>query len=417
MSDSSDSSDNSDIIPDLSEKSASEKSISKKSASKNSVKKSGKLKVGIVLNYKKAELKKEELLNVNSKKMPWLALAKEEKYKSHVIVIKKSGKARSFVAADVAIGIYLESHYPSKVEVDYITPPEISTRRFKKNDIVFVIIYDLLEAFHLSDKKIFYSFKNALKNSSNVYPPYAYQKFVNNKCNYYTHLAQKGVPVAPTYCITREKWYSKSPTKFVTNLLARVKAKHWDSIIAKPVYGQEAIGFAKFMECQDHRGKLEKYLAKNVPKYKSIVIQQYIPGFDKNKPEIRTYFVDGKYVYSVVTTESIVGQVKQEGGKYALPQKEWEHVLKLAKKTMATLPKLELKGQHKHPILTRIDIGSGLEDTKHSPYGYFVNEVEFVPSLYIEDQDYPVVQKIAKSLYSVAKEYRQRDSAKVNVLF
>ena len=108
MSDSSDSSDNSDIIPDLSEKSASEKSISKKSASKKSVKKSGKLKVGIVLNYKKAELKKEELLNVNSKKMPWLALAKEEKYKSHVIVIKKSGKARSFVAADVAIGIYLE---------------------------------------------------------------------------------------------------------------------------------------------------------------------------------------------------------------------------------------------------------------------------------------------------------------------
>ena len=84
---------------------------------------------------------------------------------------------------------------------------------------------------------------------------------------------------------------------------------------------------------------------------------------------------------------------------------------------MAALPKLELKGKHKHPILTRIDIGSGLEDTKHSPYGYFVNEVEFVPSLYIEDQDYPVVQKIAKSLYSVAKEYRQRDSAKVNVLF
>ena len=39
--------------------------------------------------------------------------------------------------------------------------------------------------------------------------------------------------------------------------------------------------------------------------------------FDKNKPEIRTYFVDGKYVYSVVTTESIVGQVKQEGGKYS----------------------------------------------------------------------------------------------------
>ena len=399
-------------------KSETKKSETKKSPAKKSpAKKSGKLKVGIVLNYKQAERKKEELLNVNSKKMPWLALAKEEEYKDHVIVIKKGNQKRSFVAADVAIGIYLEAHHPASVEVDYITPPEISTHRFKKNDIVFVVIYDLLEAFHLSDKKIFYSFKNALKSSPNVYPPYAYQKFVNNKCSYYAHLAEKGIPVAPTYCITREKWYSKSPTKFVTNLLVKVKSKHWDSIIAKPVYGQEAIGFEKFMECQDHRGKLEKYLAKNVPKYKSIVIQQYIPGFDKNKPEIRTYFVDGRYVYSVVTSATVVARVKQEGGKYKLPQKEWEHVLKLAKKTMASLPKLELKGQHKYPILTRIDIGSGLEDTKESPYGYFVNEVEFVPSLYIEDQDYPVVQKIAKSLYSVAKEYRARNSAKVNVAF
>ena len=76
---------------------------------------------------------------------------------------------------------------------------------------------------------------------------------------------------------------------------------------------------------------------------------------------------------------------------------------------------MDLRGQHKHPILTRIDIGSGLEDTAETPYGHFVNEVEFVPSLYIEDQDYPVVQEIAESLLSVAKEYKKHD--KVNVLF
>lgn len=372
---------------------------------------SGQYLIGIVLNYKKAERKKEELLNVNSKKMPWLKLAKEDKYKPHVIEISKSGKKRFYVAADVAIGIYMESHFPNVV-VDYITPPEISTRRFKKNDIVFIIIYDLLEAFHLSDQDIFYTFKNALKNSDNVYPPYAYQKFVNNKCKYYAYLSEKGIPVAPTYCITREKWYSKSPKKYVTNLLAKVKSKGWDSIIAKPVYGQEAIDFAKFMDCQGNREKLDRYLAKNVPKYKSIVIQQYIPDFDKNKPEIRTYFINGKYVYSVVTSETVVAQPKQEGGTYTIPQKEWEYILTLARKTMASLPKLDLKGQYKHPILTRIDIGSGLDGV---PFGYFINEVEFVPSLYIEDQPYPVIQEIAESLLSVAKEYKKHD--KVNVLF
>ena len=36
------------------------------------------LKIGIVLNYKNAEKKKDELLSINSRKMPWLALAKKK---------------------------------------------------------------------------------------------------------------------------------------------------------------------------------------------------------------------------------------------------------------------------------------------------------------------------------------------------
>jgi len=363
------------------------------------------LKIGIVLNYKKAEVKKEELININSRKMPWLSLAKKDRYKPYIIENEKR-----FIPADVAIGIYLESHFD--VIVDYITPPEISTRRFKKNDIVFIIIYDLLEAFHLSDEKLFYNFKNALKNSDNVYPPYDYQKFINNKCKYYAYLSAKNIPVAPTFCITKEKWYSKSPKKYVKNLLSKVKTKGWDSIIAKPVYGQEAIGFSKFLDCQEHSDKLSKYLEKNVPKYKSIVIQQYIPGFDKNKPEIRTYFVNGEYAYSIVTSETVLSRPKQEGGTYFIQKKEWEYLVSFAKKVMASLPKLDLKGKMKHPILTRIDIGSGLENV---PYGFFVNEVEFVPSLYIEEHTYPIVEKIAESLLSVAKEYQKND--KVNIIF
>ena len=377
--------------------------------------KSPKLKIGIVINYKEAERKKDELLNVNARKMPWLSLAKGDKYKKHIIKSRDDGVTRLYVAADVAIGIYLEHEFPY-IEVDYITPPEISTRRFNKNDIVFIIIYDLLESFHLSDQTVYYSFKNALKHSSNVYPPYVYQKFVNNKCDYYAYLAEKGIPIAPTHCITPEKWYSKSPKKFVTNLLEKIRRKKWESIIAKPVYGQEAIGFEIFKDCQAHREKLEKYLAKNVKKYKSIVLQQYIPGFGVNKPEIRTFFINGKYVYSIITSDIDLSQPKQEGGTYKkFTDKQWKYILSLAQKTMMSLPKLDLKGCHKYPILTRIDIGSGLDDTKETPFGFFVNEVEFVPSLYIEDQDYPVVQEIAKSLLSVAKEYKKHD--KVNVLF
>jgi glutathione synthase/RimK-type ligase-like ATP-grasp enzyme len=374
------------------------------------------IKVGIVLNYKNAEKKKDELLNVNSRKMKWLSLANEKRYKKFCII--KNNK--KFIPADVAIGIYLESKYPDKVLVDYITPKEISTRRFKKNDIVFIIIYDLLESFHLSDRTKFNKFKLALKNSKNVYPPYKYQKFINNKCDYYKYLSKKGIPVAPTYCISKEKWFLRNPDTYVNNLISKVRNNKWESIIAKPVYGQEAIDFAKFVSCDPvnkglscKKKAIKKYLSKNVPKYKSIVIQEYIKGFDQNNPEIRTYFINGTYMYSIITTSKRVGQPVQEGGRFKIPNENWNYIRKLSQHVMESLPKLELPGKLKNPILTRIDIGSGLENV---PYGYFVNEVEFVPSLYIEDQKNPVVEAIGESLNEVAEIYSTQHK-EPNVLF
>ena len=65
------------------------------------------IKVGIVLNYKNAEKKKDELLNIKSKKMKWLILADNPKYKKFVIVLNK----KKYVPADVAIGLYIEFNY------------------------------------------------------------------------------------------------------------------------------------------------------------------------------------------------------------------------------------------------------------------------------------------------------------------
>ena len=359
------------------------------------------IKIGIVLNYKIAEKKKDELFCINAKDKPWLSSITSDINK--FTIMRKNKKC---VPADVAIGVYLESFKDPDVTilVDYITPDEISISRFKENDIVFVIIYDLLESFHLSDRSKFENFKNVLVNSKNIYPPYEYQKFINNKCSYYKYLADKKIPVAPTHCITRKKWLKRDADKYVNNLIKKVNHNNWESIITKPVYGQESKDFAKFTSCGGddlfcQKKRLTKYLSKNIPKYKSIIIQEYIPGFDKDNPEIRTYFIDGVYAYSVVTTSKIVETPTQEGGKYKIPTANWNYLMKLAKKVMDSLPKLNLPGLHRNPILTRIDIGSGLKDV---PHGYFVNEVEFVPSLYIEDQDFPVVEEIAKSLLKVA---------------
>ena len=155
------------------------------------------IKIGLVLNYKQEESDKDVMLCGNSKKFKWLSLANDEKYESYVIDKE--------IPSDVAVGLYIESHFKN-VEIDYITPAEISLKRFEQNDIVFILIHDLLESFHLSETSLFKKYKNTLKKSNNVYPPYEYQKFINNKCDYYKYLEEKGVPIAPTFCITKNKW-------------------------------------------------------------------------------------------------------------------------------------------------------------------------------------------------------------------
>jgi hypothetical protein len=204
---------------------------------------------------------------------------------------------------------------------------------------------------------------------------------------------------------------------YVSNLITKVKHNKWESIIAKPVYGQESKDFAKFIACKKNglecqKNHLLRYFSKNVPKYKSIVIQEYIKGFDKSNPEIRTYFINGKYMYSIITTSDDVELPVQEGGKFEIPQDKWNYAMELARKVMDSLPKIDLNS--KYPILTRIDLGSRLLNVPHT---LFVNEVEFVPSLYIEDQDFPVVEEIAKSLLEVAMEYRFAKSLPIKVKF
>jgi hypothetical protein len=365
------------------------------------------IKIGIVLNYKNAEKKKDELFTINSK--------------DYLKDTEKKYTINGKVPADVAIGMYIKHFFPNtddfKIVIDFIEPEQISLKRFKQNCINFVIIYDLLECFHLGSKANFAKFKDALKNADNVYPPYAYQKFINNKCTYYKYLSQKKIPVAPTHCITKQKWLTRDSDAYTNKLINKIQNNKWESFIAKPVYGQESKDFAKFMKVEGcgndefcNKTRLQKYLAKNIPKYKSIIIQEYIPGFDKDNPEYRLYFIDGIYAYCVVTTNDLVETPKQEGGKYSVKKSDWDYLMKFGKHVMNSLPKFNLPGLNKNPILTRIDVGTGLHDV---PKSFFVNEVEFVPSLYIEDQNFPVVEEIAKSLVEVAFEYHFNGEPKV----
>jgi hypothetical protein len=124
-----------------------------------------------------------------------------------------------------------------------------------------------------------------------------------------------------------------------------------------------------------------------------------------SNPEFRTFFINGKYMYTMVTNETDFYKPKQEGGSYKIENKKWKYLMKFAKRVMNILPKFDLPSGMQNSIITRIDIGSGLVG---EPYTYFVNEVEFVPAFFIEKHNEPVIQSIGDSLVKLAEVYRSR---------
>jgi hypothetical protein len=87
--------------------------------------------------------------------------------------------------------------------------------------------------------------------------------------------------------------------------------------------------------------------------------------------------------------------------------------------SLPTIQESELLKQDKLIVedLNLLDIGSGLEGV---PFTLFINEVEFVPSLYVDELNpdkYPVVTKIAESLVHIALEYYRYPELPVKVNF
>jgi len=100
-------------------------------------------------------------------------------------------------------------YYGNVFEVDYIRPKDISKERLAENDINFLIIYDLLESFHIDrskGKKVYHNFLTAIRTSDNVFPNWELQDFIGSKLKYYSYFQKVGIPVVPTHTLTREEF-------------------------------------------------------------------------------------------------------------------------------------------------------------------------------------------------------------------
>lgn len=355
------------------------------------------LKIGILITRLKAEKDKNELLNINSTKRPWL-----KKTPHHLTIIHKGKRCTS---GDVSIGMYIGDKFG--IDIDFISPEEISVKRCHSNDINFMLIFDLIECYHVDYKKkgnkaLFDNFKKTLQRVRNMYPPYYYQKFINNKCSYISHLDKKLTPTIPTFCITQKNYFKNGIKDTMEKLQKKIKSQKWTKIIGKPIYGQEAIDFKIFNPNDNGNKALVKYMDRCFNKYPGIIFQKYIEGFDKEIPEIRLYFIGGKYEYSVITTSKSIKLPKDEGGTGIIQNKN--EIITKGYDIIKDLPEIKMNGIVLPNLLTRLDIGC-LQDNS-----IFVNEVEFVPSLYVDVIKVLPEPMLGDEMVNILKRFKKIDS-------
>jgi len=176
----------------------------------------------------------------------------------------------------------------------------------------------------------------------------------------------------------------------------------WPKFIIKPVLGIEGID-AEFFDTEDDED-FEDHLELCMKKYPGVVVQKNIPNFGNSKksPELRMYYVGSEYQYSACATNSSVARPTEEGGTFKVPLK---NLRSNSRKILKKLPEIRMKGKKLPKLLTRLDMGYIVEG-RYSP---FVNEVEFCPSLYVEDcahnKDRLIDKSIGDQMVKIARIY------------
>jgi hypothetical protein len=354
------------------------------------------MKVGIItVRDVISERGKDEGLALNDKTRPWLAKVS----KKHSFVDDRNQEVST--CADFAVGYYIKYAFP-QVKVTFINPDDICLAEFKKHDLVFVIVFDLLESFHTEPLKLYHKYRKVFQSATNMFPSYEYQRFINSKCLYLSHF--KTVPalhVVPCFCLCKEVWNAKpDQIKAAAQMLAFARKQGWTYILLKPVLGQEAIG-VQFVSIDSHPHKLVSMIEKYMAVYPEVVLQEYIHAIGDAR-EYRHYFIAGKYVHCVATSgrEEPHAKLKSEGGDLKDPPTR-ARMLKMAKDTLKHVPQIVVGGVQLPPLLNRVDLYDCLSGRKKIAIG----EVEFVPSLL--DATVLMDQMIGDQMINITEMYLQ----------
>ena len=355
---------------------------------------------------------------ITSRKAPvWLKKGMKP-FMDHVNYFDEGDEDNNTVPSDVAMAAYINYHHPA----DTVTlfnggrVEELTQQDLDEQDVIFVI-YDAIEVFHCGTRKTcpFESkkFERMLaRTTAFVYPHPDFHKYIINKPNYYTDLKRAGIPVAPFFRVTPDS-VIKAPAKFKQRMLN----KGWKGAIIKPSYAGYSLGIKVLKDIsRTHPNTLREHFKRLRDKgFPNAVIQEFVPSFADNF-EIRTYWINERYAYSVATLTEAVGgggglpinafdTFVCEGG--TIPDAVARQIKPVARKAIQSI----LQYPVKHPMI-RVDFGCCL-NTDQCVESYFINEVETMAANMLADHTkYPAVERTAVAAYNFAKHVAKKKNIK-----
>jgi hypothetical protein len=307
---------------------------------------------------------------------------------------------------DVAIAISIKESYPD-VSVDIILPNEISLQRLKKNDVNFVMGYDCISQ-RLSDpyvrkfcgEKGYNDIRKIYSSpSAKIFPPLSFFEFIWAKDKYLSVFDRKKIPITSTILVDKFN---------IRKILNMIQKKKWDEFIIKPVESTISIGVGKFnlKKCLKDPLLLTDYFSKYQKIFSKFLIQENIKGF-RQYGEIKTFWIQGKYSYSVNTVDR--GEDNYTV-KIVKNKKVLDECIKMGGQVMKALPKIKINDKNVDPVLVRLDFTCCMNNKKESPTNYFLNEIENQDAgsyTNFEHIKYPYVQVMADAFVKKARELEE----------
>ena len=278
----------------------------------------------------------------------------------------KKGEYKGKIPFEKALMKALEYHHDD-VEVMFLN--KFDEELLRQNDVNFLVSLNLLNFWEKGGpeyKRVY----NIMKNPKmNIYPNLKEQFFLYNKGKYLDYYSKKGIPIAPSFYITK----NRNPK----SILKKAMNKGWESFILKPYRAYANYGIGKFEPGGNNtEKKLSKFLEKH-KQYPGFVCQEVMKGFAQFW-EVKTLWIQGKYAYYAAMKASKAVfkgyEINDEGDYGTISNSVLNDLKKMGKKIVSHYPKMN---QYSNPpLFLRIDFGCCVGNTLDGK-SYFLNEIEY----------------------------------------